>query len=158
MEPSLTRTIDDLARAGFAEHFGMSGDGLRSFTSGRRYRAGEVVIREFHRFEGVSDPDDMCIVFAVETQGGARGTLVDAFGVYSDPMMSAFLEKVPIRGARRFGGGSDERPWEFGPPGEIRERRRIPEPARFGAYRHGVPLPVPSDPWQDEGGESGPAQ
>jgi hypothetical protein len=64
---------------------------------------------------------------------------------------------VPIRGARRFGGGSDERPWEFGPPGEIRERRRIPEPARFGAYRHGVPLPVPSDPWQDEGGESGPA-
>ncbi|HEV3028065.1 MAG TPA: phosphoribosylpyrophosphate synthetase, partial [Planctomycetota bacterium] len=79
MEPSVTRTIDDLARAGFAEHFGMSGDGLRSFTSGRRYRAGEVVIREFHRFEGVSDPDDMCIVYAIEAQGGARGTLVDAF-------------------------------------------------------------------------------
>jgi hypothetical protein len=149
MEPSLTRTIDDLARAGFGEHFGMSGDGLRSFNSGRLYRAGEVVIREFHRFEGVSDPDDMCIVYAVEAQGGARGTLVDAFGVYSDPTMSAFLENVPIRGARRFGGGSDVHPGEFGPPGGIR---------RFGAYRHGVPLPVPSDPWQDEGGESGPAE
>lgn len=156
---TLTRAIDDLARAGFGEHFGVDGDDLRSFTTGRRYRAAEVVIREFHRFEGVSDPDDMCIVYAIEAQGGARGTLVDAFGVYSDPMVSAFFEKVPIRGARRFGGGLDERPWEFGPPGEIRERkRRIPEPARFGAYRHGVPLPVPSDPWQDEGGESGPGR
>ncbi|HKX01262.1 MAG TPA: hypothetical protein VJX71_02080 [Methylomirabilota bacterium] len=77
MEPSLTRTIDDLARAGFVEHFAISGDGL---------------------------------CYAVEAPGGARGTLVDAFGVYSDPPMSAFLENVPIRGARRFGGGSDERP------------------------------------------------
>jgi hypothetical protein len=152
------RALDDLARAGFGEHFGVGGDELRSFTTGRRYRAAEVVIREFHRFEGASDPDDMCIVYAVEAQGGARGTLVDAFGVYSDPGVSAFLQKVPIRGARRFGGGLDERPWEFGPPGEIRERKRMPEPARFGAYRHGVPLPVPSDPWHDEGGESGPAQ
>src|SRR5260370_39622075 len=99
----------------------------------------------------------MCIVYAIEAQGGARGSLVDAFGVYSDPVVSAFLEKVPIRGARRFGGGLDERPWAFGPPGEIRERKRIPEPARFGAYRHGVPLPVPSDPWRDEGGERRPA-
>ena len=71
---TLTRAIEDLARAGFAEHFGMTGDGeLRSFTSGRRYRAGEVVIREFHRFEGVSDPDDMCIVYAIEAQGARAG-------------------------------------------------------------------------------------
>ena len=61
---TLTRAIDDLARAGFGEHFGVDGDDLRSFTTGRRYRAAEVVIREFHRFEGVSDPDDMCIVYA----------------------------------------------------------------------------------------------
>src|SRR6266436_171518 len=54
----LTRAIESLTRAGFAEHFGIAGDDLRSFTSGRRYRASEVVIREFHRFEGVSDPDD----------------------------------------------------------------------------------------------------
>ena len=102
MEPSLTRTIDELGRAGFVEHFGMSGDGLRSFTSGRRYRAGEVVIREFHRFEGVSDPDDMAIVYALESVNGTRGTLVDAFGAYSDPAVSAFMEKV------RFDGSGDQ--------------------------------------------------
>ena len=54
-------------------------------------------IREFHRFEGVSDPDDMSIVYAIESRDGTRGTLVDAFGVYSNPAVSRVLERVPIR-------------------------------------------------------------
>ena len=34
---------------------------------------------------------------AIESKGGVRGTLVDAFGVYADPAMSAVLNDVPIR-------------------------------------------------------------
>jgi len=119
---TLARAIDDLGRAGFAEHFGIRGDEMRSFTSGCSYRSGEVVIRAYQRFEGVSDPDDVCIAYAIEAQGGARGTLVDAFGVYSDPRVGAFLEKVPIRGTRRFGRRLDGRPWESGPRSELHER------------------------------------
>src|SRR4030095_5631808 len=96
---TLAKTIDELARCGFIEHFGVSGDGLRSFDSGRTFSADEVVIREYRRFEGVSDPDDMSIVYAIEGEGGARGTLVDAFGAYSDPTVSAFLQGVAFGGA-----------------------------------------------------------
>ena len=39
----------------------------------------------------------MAIVYGVEAKSGLRGTVVDAFGVYSDPALSAFLEHVPIR-------------------------------------------------------------
>lgn len=152
---TLTRALDDLVRAGFGEHFGIRGAELRSFTSGRSYRPSEVVIREYQRFEGVSDPDDMCIAYAIEASGGARGILVDAFGAYSDARVSAFLENVPIRGTRRFGRRLDGRPWEFGSRSEGREGRQAPEVIRSGVYRHGVPLPVASDPWRDEGGESG---
>ena len=42
--------------------------------SGRSFSPGPVVIREYHRFEGVSDPDDMSIVYAIEGQGGVGGT------------------------------------------------------------------------------------
>ena len=154
---TLAGAIDALARSGFIEHFGVSGDALRSFDSGRSFSAGQVVIREYHRFEGVSDPDDMSIVYAIEGQGGVRGTLVDAFGVYSDPAVSAFLDGVPIRGVSQFGGGMIGRSWVFGPPGEIAERTTIREPSRFGSYSYGLQVPVPSDPWRDEGGESGPA-
>lgn len=138
---TLTGVMEDLARSGFIEHFGVRGEELRSFDSGRVFRAGEVVVREFHRFEGVSDPDDMAIVYAIEGQGGVRGTLVDAFGAYSDPAVSAFLAGVPIRGTSRFGGGAAGRRW-------------IREPARFGSYHYGFPAPVPA--LHDEGGESGP--
>ena len=104
MELTLSGALDDLARAGFVEHFGIVDGALRSFGSGRRFNAAELVIREYHRFEGVSDPDDMSIVYALESVNGTRGTLVDAFGVYSDPAVSAFMDKVGFADRPRHSG------------------------------------------------------
>ena len=42
----------------------------------------------------------MSIVYAIESRDGTRGTLVDAFGVYSNPAVTRVLEHVPIRLAR----------------------------------------------------------
>ena len=53
------------------------------------------MIREFHRVEGVSDPDDMAIVYAIESKSGVRGTFADAFGVYADP--AAVFGAIPMR-------------------------------------------------------------
>ncbi len=97
-EPTtLTAVIDDLTRRGFTEHFTLTDGGLRGVNSARTFPADEVTISEHHRFEGVSDPDDMSIVYAIKTSDGLRGTLVDAFGVYADPLVSAFLAKVHLR-------------------------------------------------------------
>lgn len=96
---TLTGVLDDLARRGYTERFEAAGDRLRAVESGRTLRPDDLVIREFRRFEGVSDPDDMSIVYAIEARDGTRGTLVDAFGVYSNPAVSRLLERVPIRRA-----------------------------------------------------------
>ena len=84
---TLSETMEGLVRSGFTEHFGVRGDQLRGFESGRTFG-----------FEGVSDPDDMAILYAIESSNGIRGTLVDAFGVYSNPVISAFLEHVRFVG------------------------------------------------------------
>ena len=76
-------------------------DRLRAVTSGETFRATEVVIAEYHRFEGVSDPGDMSIVYAIETRSGIRGTLVDAFGVYADRRVGAFVKEVALRRTRQ---------------------------------------------------------
>jgi len=55
------------------------------------------VIRGYRRFEGASDPGDISIVYAVESTNGWQGTIVDAFGVYSEPSIGAVLEHVPFR-------------------------------------------------------------
>ena len=73
---TLVGTLADLAHRGFTEAFAVAGDGLRAAGTVRTFRAEDLTIREFHRFEGVSDPDDMSIVYAIETRDGTRGTLV----------------------------------------------------------------------------------
>lgn len=95
---TLSETMESLVRRGFTEHFGVRGDQLRGFGSGRTFGSESVSIRGFDRFEGVSDPDDMAILYAIESSNGIRGTLVDAFGVYSNPAISAFLEHVRFVG------------------------------------------------------------
>jgi quercetin dioxygenase-like cupin family protein len=94
---TLSGTIERLDGEGYTAHFGVVGNRLRAFESGETFEAHEVMIREYQRFEGVSNPDDMAIVYAIESLNGMRGSLVDAFGVYSDPSVSAFLQDVPIR-------------------------------------------------------------
>ena len=75
---TLSEALESLVRRGFTEHFGVRGDQLHGFESGRTFGANDVTIREYDRFEGVSDPDDMAIVYAIESSSGTRGTLVDA--------------------------------------------------------------------------------
>jgi hypothetical protein len=96
---TVSSAIARLADRGFTAHFGVVGERLRAFDSGKTFGAHELTIREFQRFEGVSDPDDMAIVYAIESSDGTRGSLVDAFGAYSNPSVSAFLQNVPIRRA-----------------------------------------------------------
>src|SRR5262245_46077399 len=95
---SMMRTPSEVmtlrAREGFTEHFAVRDDHLFGLDGGTSFDANEVVIRGFDRFEGVSDPDDEEIVYAIETVTGLRGTLTDAFGVYASPVIGAFMGRV----------------------------------------------------------------
>ena len=91
--------IARMEREGFTDHFLVRNERLRSADTGATFAPGDVVIREFARYEGVSDPDDMSIVYAIESHGGRRGTLVDAFGTYSDPSVGDFVDAVPAAAA-----------------------------------------------------------
>jgi len=91
---TMSEAMESLVRRGFTEHFGVRGDQLRDFESGKTFGSQDVIIREYERFEGVSDPDDMAILYALESSSGIQGTLVDAFGVYSNPAISAYLRCV----------------------------------------------------------------
>ena len=89
--------MDGLTRRGFSEILRVVDGRLRAVGRGEVLPTEELTICEFYRFEGISDPDDMEIVYAIASMRGVRGTLADAFGVYSDPATSAVLEGVPIR-------------------------------------------------------------
>lgn len=101
MIETLSGVLADLDRQGYVQHFWVVGNELQTVGSPKTFATNEVVIREYHRFEGVSDPDDMSIVFALESVTGTRGTLVDAFGVYASPVVSAVMANVAFGDRRR---------------------------------------------------------
>lgn len=65
--------------------------------SGRTFKADGLTIVEHYRFEGASDPDDMSVVYAIKIDNGLKGIVADAFGVYANPDLGGFLEKVIIQ-------------------------------------------------------------
>ena len=97
-EETLERVVDELSRRGYTEHFKAVEGGLQALGTGQRFEPKDLVIRGYYRFEGVSDPDDMAIAYAIESRSGVRGILIDAFGVYSDPTTSEVLKRVPMLG------------------------------------------------------------
>ena len=59
-----------------------------------KFNPAEFEIVEFHRFEGNTDPADESVVFAIESKSGLKGVLVNAFGVYSEPMSDEMIKKL----------------------------------------------------------------
>ena len=53
--------------------------------SGRTFKADELTIVEHYRFGGASDPDDVSVVYAMEIDGGPKGIITDAYGLYASP-------------------------------------------------------------------------
>jgi hypothetical protein len=95
--------LEQLTRRGFRDAFRVVNGSLQVLTTGKVLQPKELVIREVYRFEGVSDPDDMAVVYAIGSTAGVQGTVVDAYGVYADPVKSAVLAQIPWDLATRTG-------------------------------------------------------
>jgi hypothetical protein len=85
-----------LDRRGFTAEFVVEREALRIAGSDRRLRPEDVRIRDYYRFEGTSDPDDMSVIYALEARDGTRGTLTDAYGSYADPAIGAAVDRMRV--------------------------------------------------------------
>ena len=94
---TVSEALQDLNRRGFAGSFTVERDGLRSTATGRLVRPEDATIVEYHRFEGDSNADDMSVVYALECSDGTRGVIVDAYGMYADPLLGDFLKNVKLK-------------------------------------------------------------
>jgi hypothetical protein len=94
---NMVEAIEELKKRGFTKNFEFLDQTFRDVGSSRTFKADDLTIVEHYRFEGVSDPDDMSVVYAIESTDGLKGIVVDAFGLYANPNLGGFLENVKIR-------------------------------------------------------------
>lgn len=79
---TLSEATARLARDGYVSSFGAERGGVRCFECNALHDAAATTIDQIVRFEGVSDPADEAIVFALScTTCGAKGTYTTGYGV-----------------------------------------------------------------------------
>jgi len=91
---TLVTSLNSLVQKGYTEDYKVNDTGLMALKTGKVYQPDQVKVVDFYRFEGASDPADESILYAIETNDGSKGTLVDAFGPSSDTKVTAFIQKV----------------------------------------------------------------
>jgi hypothetical protein len=91
---TLSSTTIKLSREGYSTQFKALKNGLESLETHEVFEPGQVKIINFYRFEGESDPSDNAILYVIETSTGEKGTLTDAYGVYTDQKVSEFVQQV----------------------------------------------------------------
>lgn len=95
----LIKVLDVVRKEGYTTDFTVGDDGLlHTMDSKMKFTPDQVQIVNFYRFEGESNPDDMAILYVLETSTGIKGTISDAYGTYSDTTVEAFMSKVHDQG------------------------------------------------------------
>lgn len=92
----LEKCLNKLEREGYTDQYRVEKGKLCDVTNNKKYKAKDVKAVNFYRFEGISNPDDMSILYAIETSDGRKGTLVDAYGMYSDDETGEFMNQIEI--------------------------------------------------------------
>ncbi len=94
---TLTEAMQDLRQRGYTEEFAPDGDYLKVTSTDTaqniRYKSGDIIVDEFHRFEGPSDPGDEMTLYAISCQGGMKGVFVSAQGTYSNEVSPELMAK-----------------------------------------------------------------
>jgi hypothetical protein len=93
----MQRCMKKLEEKGYNDQFRVENKILQSISDKKKkYKPKDIKAVNFYRFEGITDPDDMSILYAIETTDGQKGTLIDAYGVYSDEETGTFMQEVDI--------------------------------------------------------------
>jgi hypothetical protein len=87
-------TVDRLTRAGYVDQFRATARGLRD-GGGTEHDPEHLVVDEYVRFEGTSDPDDEAIVFALrDPRSELRGTYAVPYGPSMGPADAEMVRRL----------------------------------------------------------------
>jgi len=92
----MTEALAGLKLRGFTHNFALNDSGIEDAEVGVTLDPEEFEIVEVYRFEGMSNPDDSSVVYAIESRDGLKGALVDAYGMYSDSVKTGIIERLRI--------------------------------------------------------------
>lgn len=94
---SLSVAIKDLQEEGYTEDFNLIAEGLESKSLKKQWKAGDLEVEKFYRFEGMTDPGDNTILYLIKTNDNRKGLLVDVYGADVGEISAEMIKKLTIR-------------------------------------------------------------
>jgi hypothetical protein len=95
---TLSGTMNDLRKEGYTEDFNLHQNCLECHNGEFKVFADEFKVDKYFRFEGASNPSDSAILYAISSDSkNLKGVLVNAYGIYSEPLTDEMLKKLEIR-------------------------------------------------------------
>lgn len=92
---TLSEAVNDLQRRGYIDDLAVGGHCLVCDAHGVSLDPDDFEIDEFHRFEGMNDPSDQSIVYAIRSRDGRiKGILVNAYGPAASSLTQELVRKL----------------------------------------------------------------
>jgi hypothetical protein len=93
---TLSEALADLKSRGYTSDFNLHPEWIESVPLSLRLDPSQFHVDEVYRFEGMTNPDDSSVLFAISTLQGMKGVLVDAYGVYSESLSREMISRLKI--------------------------------------------------------------
>jgi hypothetical protein len=95
---TLSETIHSLMKEGYTVDFNIGNSCLICNHTKNEFPPDLFVIDKIYRFEGVSNPDDQSILYAISSETlGVKGVLVNGYGVSADDETNRLIAALKTR-------------------------------------------------------------
>jgi len=89
---TMTDALRDLRTRGYTVDFSLAENCI--ICNEEKFSPADFEIVETYRFEGNTDPADEADVYAIESNTGIKGVLVNGYGVYANTMNAEMAKKI----------------------------------------------------------------
>ena len=87
--------IKEYQKRGYIRNYRFHKGKLVDLTTEKAYHPHEIYVVAEHRYEGMSDPSDMAILYVLESKDGSKGTLLLGYGPAGDIDLIEFFKAIP---------------------------------------------------------------
>ncbi|WP_299780313.1 hypothetical protein [uncultured Formosa sp.] len=90
-----TDFITKYQKKGYTSNYRVNGDVLVDLDTKETFSTDEVKVVAEHRYEGMSNPSDMSILYVIETPMDSKGTFLTGFGPSANLEEAEFFKAIP---------------------------------------------------------------
>ncbi len=91
---TMSEAVNELKKRGYELDFNLQENCL--ICHGDKFNVDDFEIVEVYRFEGNSDPSDEAVVYAIQSNSGLKGVLVNGYGISANQLSSDMAKKLII--------------------------------------------------------------